>query len=317
MINKEVKVLNQVVSDNYALYHGDSCEVTKALDDNSIDYIIYSPPFSELYVFSDDIRDLSNCRDYDQFFKQYIYMIKEQFRIIKTGRLVSVHCMNLMYTKNSFGFIGIKDFRGDIIRAFEKEGFIFHSEATIWKDPLIAAQRTKSLGLLYGQLEKDSNMSRQGLPDYLLTFRKDGENKEPISHPDGFKVYAGKDEPSRESNKGVKWDHEVWRRYASPVWMDIRQTKILKRFAAKGENDEKHISPLQLDTIERAITLYSNEGDIVLDPFGGIGSTPYKAIEMGRKAIACELKESYFNQMVPNIAKITEQVKNEQRTLFD
>ena len=226
---------------------------------------------------------MGNSRDNDEFQKHFLYLIIQLYRVIMPGRLVSVHCMNLPAMKSRDGFIGVKDFRGDIIRAFTESGFIFHSEVTVWKNPVTEMQRTKALGLLHKQIRKDSAMSRQGLPDYIVTFRKPGENPEPIPHThETFPV-------------------DVWQRYASPVWMDIRQSNTLQRKSARDEKDEKHICPLQLDVIERCIDLWTNPDDIVLDPFAGIGSVPYQAVIMGRRGLGVELKDSYFAQAINNM----------------
>lgn len=278
-----MNVLNQSIGARYALYQGDCVEILQGIPNNSIHYSIFSPPFASLYTYSDSDRDMGNSRDGDEFQHHFLYLIKELYRVIMPGRLVSIHCMNLPAMKSRDGFIGVKDFRGDIIRKMEAGGFIFHSEVCIWKNPVTEMQRTKALGLLHKQIRKDSAMSRQGLPDYLVTFRKPGENHEPIPHThDTFPV-------------------NVWQKYASPVWMDIRQSNTLQRKAARDDKDEKHICPLQLDVIERGIDLWTNPGDIVLDPFAGIGSAPYQAITMGRRGMGVELKESYFNQAKINL----------------
>lgn len=277
-------VLNQTITDNYTLYHGDSCEVLQALSDNSIHYQIFSPPFASLYTYSNSDRDLGNSKTYDEFWNHYKFIIKEQYRITRSGRLISIHCMNLPTSKQRDGFIGITDFRGDIIRAYQDAGFIYHSEVCIWKDPVIAMQRTKALGLLHKQLKKDSAMSRQGIPDYLVTMRKPGDNIEPVSHTnESFPV-------------------GVWQQYASPVWMDINPSKTLQYTSAREHEDERHICPLQLQVIERGLQLWSNPGDIVLSPFMGIGSEGYVALQHGRKFIGIELKESYYKQAVRNLA---------------
>lgn len=237
------------------------------------------------YTYSNSDRDMGNSRDDEEFQYHFEYLIAQLYRVIMPGRLVSVHCMNLPAMKSRDGFIGVKDFRGDIIRSFTESGFIFHSEVTIWKNPVTEMQRTKALGLLHKQIRKDSSMSRQGLPDYVVTFRKPGENPEPIAHDyETFPV-------------------DVWQRYASPVWMDIRQSNTLNRAAARGEKDEKHICPLQLDVIERCIELWTNPDDIVLDPFAGIGSVPYQAVKMGRRGLGVELKEEYYQQAAQNLQK--------------
>ncbi len=278
-----MNVLNQIIDNRYTLYQGDCVETASGLPENSIHYSIFSPPFASLYTYSDSDRDMGNSRDNGEFQQHFLYLVKQLYRITMPGRLVSVHCMNLPAMKSRDGFIGIKDFRGDIIQTFADAGFIFHSEVTIWKNPVTEMQRTKALGLLHKQLRKDSSMSRQGLPDYIVTFRKPGENPEPIPHThETFPV-------------------NVWQRYASPVWMDIRQSNTLQRKSARDERDEKHICPLQLDVIERCINLWTNPNDIVLDPFAGIGSVPYQAVIMGRRGLGIELKESYYKQAVNNL----------------
>lgn len=293
-------VKNQEIENEYAIYNGDSCEVLKSLPENSIDFSIFSPPFADLYCYSDSPADLGNCRTYEEFFKHFGYIIKEMERVIKPGRLCSVHCMDLPAGIGRDGYIGIKDFTGDIIRAFQSHGFIYHARHCIWKDPLIAATRTKALGLLHKQLCKDSSISRSGIPDYLVTFRKRGENQKPIAHPDGITKYCGSDDPS-VGQSGIKKSHYIWRSYASPVWMDIRQTRTIDARIAREENDEKHLCPLQLDVIERACVLWSNPDEVVLTPFMGVGSECYGAVINGRKAIGIELKESYYRQAVRNL----------------
>ena len=277
-----MKVLNQVIKERYALYNGDSAEVMHGLPDESMDYSIFSPPFESLYTYSDSDRDLGNCRNEEEFYQQFDFIAKELYRIIKPGRLISVHCMDLPASLNNDGFIGLKDFPGKLIKVFEKVGFIYHSRVTIWKDPVVAMQRTKALGLLHKQIKKDSAMCRQGIADYIITLRKPGENKERISHTnETFPV-------------------EKWQQYASPVWMDINQPNTLNRKSARDERDEKHICPLQLDVIERCIELWTNEGDTIFTPFLGIGSEAYQALKMNRNAVGIELKESYFEQAVKN-----------------
>ena len=277
-----MKVLNQVIKERYALYNGDSAEVMRGLPSESMDYSIFSPPFESLYTYSDSDRDLGNCRNEEEFYQQFDFIAKELYRIIKPGRLISVHCMDLPASLNNDGFIGLKDFPGKLIKVFEKVGFIYHSRVTIWKDPVVAMQRTKALGLLHKQIKKDSAMCRQGIADYIITLRKPGENKKRISHTnETFPV-------------------EKWQQYASPVWMDINQSNTLNRKSARDERDEKHICPLQLDVIERCIELWTNEGDTVFTPFLGIGSEAYQALKMNRNAVGIELKESYFEQAVKN-----------------
>ena len=276
------KVINQTINEKYSLYNGDSCEIIKNIPDNSIHYSIFSPPFADLYVYSNSERDMGNCKTKSEFYEHFKYLIKDLYRVLMPGRLLSFHCMNLQTSKQRDGFIGINDFRGDLIRLFQECGFIYHSEVVIWKDPVIAMQRTKALGLLHKQIKKDSAMCRQGIPDYLVTMRKPGENPERVEHTnDSFPV-------------------DIWQQYASPVWHDINPSDTLQKTSAREEKDEKHICPLQLDVIRRAINLWTNPNDIVLTPFLGIGSEVYQALKMGRRGIGIELKESYFNQAVKN-----------------
>lgn len=314
-----MEVLNQLISNRFAMYNGDSVEVLKGLPDGSVHYSIFSPPFSSLYVYSNSDRDMGNSATDGEFWQHFTYLISELYRVIMPGRLVSVHCMDLPLTKSRDGVIGLKDFPGDIIRAFQHAGFVMHSRVTIWKDPLIEATRTKALGLLHKQIVKDSAMCRMGAPDYIITFRKPGDNLEPIAHPEGFTRFFGQEEPEgirgidrptpdpelydkkQKYNTAPIYSHQVWRRYANPVWADIRQTNTLNYKAARDNKDERHICPLQLDTVARCIELWSNPDDIVLDPFAGIGTVPVMAMRMGRRALGFELKESYYNQSIINL----------------
>lgn len=302
-----MKAINQEVGDNYAIYHGDCIDVMQAMPSDGIHFGVHSPPFEGLYKFSNSERDLSNSEG-DQFWQHYRFVIRELFRITMPGRIHAVHVMQLPTSKIRHGVIGVRDFRGDVIRAFEAEGWIFHSEVCIWKDPVVAQQRSKSLRLLHKQIVKDSTMSGQGLADYIVAFRKPGENPQPVSGC--FDQYIGSlREPDRSKytapNDGRNWySIEVWQRYASPVWMDIDQSRTLQYRAGRDEQDEAHISPLQLDVIERCIDLWSNPGDVVFTPFLGIGSEVYAAVEMGRKGVGVELKESYFRQAAKNLAGI-------------
>lgn len=315
----DLKAINQLLTDQYAIYEGDSCELMQAMPDNSIGYSIHSPPFEGLYKFSNSDRDVSNSEG-DQFYEHYGFIIDQLLRITKPGRLASVHCMQLPTSKTRDGFIGMRDFRGEIVREFIKRGWIFSSEVCIWKDPVVAQQRTKSIRLLHKQVCKDATISGQGLADYIVTFRKPGENLNPVSGP--FEYYIGDGnapEPienrlKRQSQEEAeKWySIEVWQRYASPVWMDINQSRTLQYRAGRDEKDEQHISPLQLDVIERCIHLWSNPDDIVFTPFMGIGSEVYGAVELGRKGIGIELKPSYFKQAVKNL----EGVKNKMNRLI-
>lgn len=306
-------IREEKLTERYALYNGDSAEVLQAMPADSIDYSVFSPPFADLYCYSDDPADLGNCQSYEEFFVHFGYIITQLERVIKPGRLCSVHCIDIPAMKERDGYIGLKDFPGDIIRAFEAAGFIYHSRVTIWKDPLIEATRTKALGLMHKQLCKDSGKARNGLPDYLLTFRVRGENETPIKHPDGLSFYSGREDPGET---GVKRSHNIWRKYASPVWMDIRQGKVLSVKQAREPDDEKHLCPLQMDVIERALTLWSNPGEVILSPFAGIGSEPYCAVRFGRRAIGIELKPSYYKQAVRNMEDAENQSRGEQEEMF-
>lgn len=315
--------VDQVIGRDYAIYQGDACELIRAVPAASVHFGIHSPPFEGLYKFSNFDRDLSNSEG-SQFWEHYAFLIQELLRVTIPGRLHSVHCMQLPMSKIRHGAIGMRDFRGEVVRAYEDAGWIFHSEVCIWKDPVVAQQRTKSIRLLHKQVLKDSSLSGQGLADYIVSFRKPGENADPIEGP--FEAFCGTGlDLSREAyarhvaeveaDGGKPWPFDkwvsilVWQRYASPVWMDIDQTRTLqnRKFnpAAGDERDEKdeqHISPLQLDVIERCIELWSNPGDIVLTPFLGIGSEVFAAVNMGRRGVGFELKPSYFGQARKNLA---------------
>ncbi len=284
-----MNVINQIIKDRYAIYNADSVELSKEIPDNSIHYTIFSPPFSSLYTYSNSDRDMGNCKGDDEFMIHFKFLARELYRITMPGRLLSFHCMDLPMMKSRDGVIGLKDFPAILREVFEECGFIYHSKITIWKNPVTEMQRTKALGLLHKQIRKDSSMSRQGIPDYIVTMRKPGDNPELISHThESFPV-------------------NVWQQYASPVWMDIRQSDTLQKKSARAEKDEKHICPLQLSVIQRCIELWTNPNDIVYDPFGGIGSTSYVALIRGRRTISCELKESYYNQMQGNIEMALQQ----------
>ena len=283
--------------DNWDLMLGDCVERIREIPDETVGYTIFSPPFASLYTYSNSDRDMGNCKTDDEFAEHFAYLLPELYRVTMPGRLVSFHCMNLPTTKERDGYIGIRDFRGDLIRAFQDAGFIYHSEVCIWKDPVTAMQRTKALGLLNKQKNKDSSMSRQGIPDYLVTMRKPGDNPEPIEHTnDDFSI-------------------AMWQRYASPVWMDVNPSRTLQYRAARENNDERHICPLQLDVIERGIDLWSKPDDLVLSPFAGIGSEGYVAVSKGRQFVGIELKPSYFNVAVSNMRE-ADRIAS-QKTLFD
>lgn len=296
-IASNIKVLDQVIADDFAIYHADCVDVVKGLPDNSIHFTVFSPPFASLYTYSSSPRDMGNVKSDGEFAEHFGFLIPELFRVTKPGRLLSFHCMNLPTSKARDGVIGIRDFRGELIRAFIDAGWIFHSEVVIWKDPVTAMQRTKALGLLHKTIRKDSCMSRQGIPDYLVTMRKPGANDEPVSHTnDEFPV-------------------ALWQRYASPVWMDINPSETLQYRSAREEKDERHICPLQLDVIRRALKLWSNPGDVVLSPFAGIGSEGHVALTEGRRFIGAELKESYYRQAARNLAAASE-LTGDQMRLF-
>lgn len=276
--------IEQVTTDTYTAIHGDCVEALKGLPDASIGYSIFSPPFASLYTYSNSPRDMGNVRDDDEFFAHFDYLIAELLRVVKPGRNVSFHCMDMPASKERDGYIGLKDFPGDLIRAFQKHGFIFHSKATIWKDPVTAMTRTKALGLLHKSIRERSEMTRMGIPDYLITMRRPGEAEEHVTHT------------------SEEFPVEVWQKVASPVWMDINQSDTLQYTSAREHDDERHICPLQLDVIRRGVMLWTNPGDIVLSPFMGIGSEGYVALQMGRKFVGVELKGSYFAQARANLA---------------
>lgn len=302
-------VIEQSSGDNWQIYNADCVEAVGNLPDDSVGFSVFSPPFASLYTYSNSERDMGNCASYSDFWEQFSFLVDELFRVIKPGRLVSVHCMNLPTTKTHHGHIGIQDFRGDIIRRYEQSGFHYHSEVCIWKDPVTAMQRTKAIGLLHKQLSKDSCMSRQGVPDYVCSFRKPGENAEPVS---GELDYFAGDQSTFRSEGRLSID--VWQRYASPVWMDINPSNTLQYTTARDEEDERHICPLQLDVIERCTQLWSNPGDVILSPFAGIGSEGHVAIKTGRKFIGVELKPSYYRIACKNMRAAEDSLS--EKTLF-
>ena len=304
--------IKQVVTDQYAIYNGDCVEVIAGLPDKSVDYSIFSPPFSSLYTYSNSPRDMGNARNDGEFFEQFQFLIKQLARVMKPGRNVSFHCMQLPTSKERDGYIGLKDFRGDLIRSFQAEGFIYASEVTIWKDPVTAMQRTKALGLLHKTVRGNGSFSRQGIPDFLVTMRAPGD----IADDNRVRHYRDDAEVDLEAaNAGVdrseiECNHlpvQEWQQLASPVWMDINPSDTLQYKSAREHDDERHICPLQLEVIRRGIKLWTNPGDVVLTPFLGIGSEVYTAVEMGRRGIGAELKESYFSQAAKNIASLSQQ----------
>jgi hypothetical protein len=276
-------------TDNARLELGDCVQLIANVNDESVGFSVFSPPFADLYTYSDELEDMGNSKDYNEFLFAFGILAKELYRVLMSGRNIAIHCMDLPIQKGKEGYIGLRDFSNMIRETFESVGFVYHSRTTIWKDPVTEMQRTKALGLLHKQVKKDSTMSRVGLPDYVLVFRKDGERNNPV-------------------HCGISVDQ--WQKYASPVWMDIDYGDTLNRNPAREDKDEKHICPLQLETIERLITLYTNEGDTVFTPFLGIGSEIYQALKMNRKGIGFELKSSYFDVACDNI-KAAEQSKTQ------
>ena len=290
------KVLDQTIGKDFAIWNADCVEVLAALPDHSIDFSVFSPPFSSLYTYSNSERDMGNAANDDEFFSHFGFLAPEMLRVTKPGRLVAFHVMNLPSSKERDGVIGLKDFRGDMIRAFKEAGWIYHSEVCIWKDPVTAMQRTKALGLLHKTIRKDSSMSRQGIADYVVVMRAPGVNAEPISHtPEEFPV-------------------SLWQQYASPVWMDINPSDTLQYRSVREHNDERHICPLQLEVIERCIRLWTNPKDVVLSPFTGIGSEGYVSLKLGRRFVGAELKGSYYRQAAANLKAVE---ADRQGALFD
>lgn len=300
-------------TDRYVIYNGDCVEISRQLPGNSVHFEIFSPPFANLYIYSDDIRDMGNCKNNIEFFQQFDYLITELYRILLPGRLCAVHCKQLPKYKGRDGASGWYDFRGDIIRHFEDAGFQYHSEVVIWTDPVLEMQKTKTQRLLYCQLQRDATYTGVGMPEYLVLFRKwEKENDEvipePVKHAKNIK-----DAEEKELSQNQIIDLPLWQKYASPVWFDIKRTDVLNAVNARDENDEKHICPLQLEVIRRAVKLWTNPNDIVFSPFGGIGSEPYIALEQNRRAIAIELKKSYYEQSIVNCERIA---NSSQLTLF-
>ncbi|MEG1011021.1 MAG: DNA methyltransferase [Ruthenibacterium sp.] len=305
--------MNETITENYSLYNGDCVDVYSQLPDNSVHLHVFSPPFANLYIYSDDLRDMGNCKDTDAFFAQMDFLSPHLYRTLMPGRMMAVHCKQLAKYKGRDGASGWIDFRGDLIRHYEKHGFQYHSEVVIWTDPVLEMQKTKTQRLLYCQLRRDASLTGIGMPEYVLLFRKwekDGDEHEKIEH------FRDADEAEAAGKSPLQaFDLDTWQKYASPVWFDIRRTDVLNARIAREDKDEKHICPLQLEVIRRVVKLWSNPGDIVSSPFGGIGSEPYVALEQGRRAIAAELKPAYYAQMVKHCEEICAQ-KNAP-TLFD
>lgn len=316
-----VNVEQQVVTERYALYNADTVEVARGLPDRSVDFSVFSPPFSSLFVYSASERDMGNSRDDGEFWAQYRFLIDETARVMKRGRIVAIHVMDLPSSKSMHGYVGLRDFPGDVIREYQRAGFIYHGRYTIWKDPVTSMQRTKALGLLHKTLRKDSSMSRPGIDDTIILMRTPGENPDPIAHThEQFPV-------------------EQWQRYASgviapphrDVWasvegtdaegfgvvgQDINPSDTLQHRSAREHDDEKHIAPLQLSVIRRLVTLYSNPGEWIWSPFAGIGSEGYVALQEGRRFIGAELKRSYYEQAARNLASVVAEGKR-QTSIFD
>lgn len=301
-----MNVIDQCVSENFAIYNADTVEVARGLPDKSVGFSVFSPPFESLYTYSASPRDMGNTSDSEGFFSQYDYLVAETARVMMSGRLVAIHCMPLPSSKTRHGVIGMRDFPGDLIRAYQRHGFVYHSRICIWKDPVTAMQRTKALGLLHKTIRSDSSMSRQGFADDVVIMRAPGDNDEPISHT------------------SEQFPVSMWQRYASPVWVttgpethrgfldchaDINPTETLQHRSAREEKDERHICPLQLEVIRRCVKLWSNPGDVVWSPFAGIGSEGYVALQEGRRFVGAELKSSYYRQAVKNLQSVASPIQ--------
>lgn len=278
-----MNVMDQATTDRFAMYHGDCVEVLRGLPSQSVDYSVFSPPFASLYTYSNSPRDIGNVKNDEEFFHHFGFAIDEMARVMRRGRLVSMHCMLMPTSKERDGYIGLRDFRGDLIRAFQARGFIFHSEVVIWKDPVTAMQRTKALGLLHKTVRENGSMSRQGIPDYVVTMRAPGDVENRVKHENNTLPVS------------------LWQKYASPVWMDIDPSDTLQHRSVREDEDERHICPLQLEVIRRCVRLWTNPGDVVLSPFAGIGSEGYVALQEGRRFVGAELKTSYYKQAVANL----------------
>lgn len=309
------RVIDQCHGPNFALWRADCVEGIRGIPDANIDLSVYSPPFASLYTYSNSDRDMGNCKGGGEFAEAYRHLVRQKLRVTKPGRLSAVHCMNLPTSKARDGYIGIDDFRGEIIRIHREAGWIFHSEVVIWTDPVTAMQRTKALGLLHKQIKKDSAMSRMGIPDTLVVFRKPGENPEPVTH----------------TGEGDDIPVQMWQNLASPVWLvqgqptgdgfsackaDIDRSDTLQYQSARDNDDERHICPLQLEVVRRVVKLWSNPGDVVLSPFSGIGSEGHVALEMGRRFAGFELKESYFRAASTNLRNAEPEAPGKQVSMF-
>ena len=310
-------VIEQKITEHYALYNSDCLEVMPALKDGSVHLSIYSPPFAGLYHYSSSERDLSNCRDYDEFFEHYTFVVRELFRLTLPGRMTCVHCMDVPSSNNGKSDFLI-DFPGDIIRLHDKIGWKYIARYHVWKEPLTVRNRTMTKSLAHKSIVDDSSRCTVASADYLLVFRRKGENHVPITHPSGLMRYSGARIIPEEllSYKGWKGDqienrysHWIWRQYASAFWDDVRIDRVLPFKESRDEEDEKHVHPLQLDVIERCVVLWSNPGETILTPFMGVGSEIYTSVQLGRKAIGIELKPSYFRQSIKNIKAVNEKIE--------
>jgi len=322
-------IIDQTITEKYAAYNGDSCEVLPTLPDNSMHMAIYSPPFATenggaLYNYSSSVRDLTNARTYAEFFEHYEFIVAETARVLMPGRIAAVHCMDV--PTQGANICGYSDFPGDIIRLHRKHGFEYLPRICIWKEPLEVRNRTMSKALAHRTITEDSTLTNVAAADYLIPFRKQGENPIPVTHPTGLHRYAGSNQMPTELNEykgwtgkqtGNRFSHWIWRNYASSVWMDIRLDNVLPYKESKGENDERHQHPLQLDVIERACTLWTNPGENVLTPFMGVGSEVYGAVSLGRRGVGIELKPEYYRQAVKNLAKLAKEVEREEQPLLD
>jgi DNA modification methylase len=330
-----MKVKDQVITDRYAIYNGDCMDVLTQLDDQSIDLSIYSPPFAGLYNYTSDYRDFSNCANKDEFLAQYDYLVAQMARVTKKGRINAVHCQEILTDTTAHI---LYDFPHDIIEIHKKHGFSYHNRITIWKEPLEVRMRTMVRSLMHKNIAEDSTMCFTAIPDYILIFKKIGENKTKVTNPIGFKNYYGSMPltPAMEDKYG-KWDHIVskyrnatnegddhlknklsqiiWQRYASSVWDDIRNDNVLPFKDSREEDDEKHVHPLQLDVIDRLVELYSNPNEVVLTPFAGVGSEVFSPVSLGRKAIGTELKDSYYKQMTLNMKEAEKRFQAQEQTL--
>jgi DNA modification methylase len=302
-------VTDQTITEKYALYNGDCIEVMTDMPDKSIDLSVYSPPFCALYTYSNDLRDLSNSRNYEEFFQHYALVVEQIARITKPGRCTAVHSMDVPDSCNLGNFL--TDFPGDIIRLHQKHGFKYVARHHIWKEPLGVRNRTMAKGLAHKTVCEDASLCDVAGADYLLVFRRDGKNEVPVSHERGLLRYYGTDQPPHElqqyrgmegDQKQNRYSHWCWRRYASSSWHDVDISNVLPYQDARDAEDEKHVHPLQLDVIARAIELRSNPGEVVFTPFMGVGSEVYQAVVMGRRGVGAELKPSYYRQAVKNLA---------------